>query len=278
MLDVDLVLEGSVRRENKQVRVTTQLIDTRSQAHLWSKTYDYVLEDLFDLQTDVAGDVFLTLRSKSETDLRKGNVMPGAEAYNAYLVGVHFLNRGDLEALQQASENLQHATRLSPQFARAWSRLSDCYRRLAYRSPESSEALFAAYLEAAELALALDPGLPEARYLMALKFRFQGHDEEFMKVIAEGLAAGNEDPSFLMLAMGDASDYKQHDAAVRLAEEALKYDPLSAIARNNFGYLLIEMQRFEDALAQFEQLRMIHAGGESWKAGRATVLLLLGRL
>lgn len=276
-LDVNLVLEGSVRRSGDLVRVSATLVDTQGHAQLWSESYDYPLADLFALQTQVAQDVFYALNSELEETPQEIEAGPGAAAYEAYLIGAHFLNRGDFESLERARENLELAVRLEPDFAPAWSKLSDCYRRLAYRSPENSEMLFADYLGAVQKALELDPTLPEASYLSALMFRFQARDDDFLKVIAEGLESGNSDPNFLSLAMGDASDYEQFNAAIKFGEQAQQLDPLSAIGLNNLGYAYIGAGRLEDALLQFERLSAVHPGLDSGKVGKTIVLLLLGR-
>lgn len=276
-LDVELVFQGSVRRSGDLVRVTAQLIDTRSQAHIWSRSYDYALADLFDLQLEVARDVFETLQSELASIPRETGAGPGGQAYEAYLVGVHFLRRGDMESLKLARQNLELATSLEPDFAPAWSKLSDCYRRLGFRSPENSEYLFSAYLEAAERALTLDPGLPEAAYLEALMLRFQGRYTDFINAIVEGLYSGIDDPDFLLLAMGDAIDYGQFDAAISFGNKALRIDPLSGIGRNNLGYALIGAQRLEEALAEFGHLQSIHPGSDSWKVGKSITLLLMAR-
>lgn len=276
-LEVDLVLEGSVRRSQDSIRVTTQLIDTASQAHLWSSTYDHAHSELFVLQTEVARDVAAALDKELQFAHQEKKTTPDAEAYEAFLIGVHALRRADPATMPRACENLDRATHLAPEFAAAWSKLSDCYRRQAFAGGKASEVLFTAYLESAERALALDPHLREADYLNALRLRFLGEDAAFQQAIAEGLESGHNDPQFLGLAMGDASDYDQFEAAVILGERAIRIDPLSAIGRNNLGYAYIGAHRYEDALAQFEKLRSIYPANEDWRVGKTIALILLER-
>ncbi len=276
-LEVDLVLEGSVRRSGDVVRVTTQLIDTNSQAHLWSRTYDHALSNLFILQSEVAQDVAAALDMQIQLTRQGDQTIPGAEAYEAFLLGTNALRREDPLSMEHACEILERATELAPEFAAAWSKLSDCYRRLAYRGKGDSEALFSAYLESVDRALTLDPNLPEADYLDALRLRFLGNDQEFQQAIAKGLESPHQSPLFLGLAMGDASDYGQFEAAAILGERVLRLDPLSMLGRNNLGYAYIAAGRHEEAMMQFEKLRSINPASDDWHMGKTIALIQLAR-
>lgn len=276
-LGADIVLEGSVRRSGEQLRVTAQLIETETSSHVWSQTYDYTLDDLFALQTAVARDVSDSLHARLELGAPSDPVDPGPDAYEAYLLGVHYLRQGDLDGLRQARDHLQEATRLAPDFAPAWSKLSDAYRRLAHRGGDAFRPLLDAYLEAAGRALELDPGLPEAHYLRAMRMRYERRFPEFQNALVRGLAQEPADPNFLLLAAGDATDYLQFEAAIELSERALRLDPLSSITRFNYASALISAGRLEDALAQYVRLEELYPGVEDWRYGRGLALVLLGR-
>jgi len=125
-LDVDYVLEGSVRRAAEQLRITVQLIDTSTLSHVWSRTYDRTLSRVLEVQGEVAADVASALAVSLE--LPPASTSPeGAAAQDLYLLGRHlFLRRGpgDLDA---AERHFQRAVQLDPQHARAWTALAGVY-------------------------------------------------------------------------------------------------------------------------------------------------------
>jgi TolB-like protein/Tfp pilus assembly protein PilF len=131
MLNVKYILEGSVRKARNQVRITVQMINTQSNEHLWSKTYDRTLDDIFTIQEDIAKSVANSL----EITLGVGELGrdPGmtrnVEAYDAYLAGrsLSYRTGGGGEYTAQTIEHLEQAVALDPGFATAWSDLADIY-------------------------------------------------------------------------------------------------------------------------------------------------------
>jgi len=130
MLDVDAVVEGSVRRVGDKVRITAQLIDARADRHLWAKSFERDSRDVLALQNELASaiaseiDVQLTPGEQARlTSARSVN----PEAYDAYLKGRYFFNRPSDENLSKAITQFELAVKLDPNFAPAYSGLSDAY-------------------------------------------------------------------------------------------------------------------------------------------------------
>ncbi len=125
-LGVNHVLEGSVRKSGDRIRVTAQLIDVKTDAHIWSETYDRQLVDIFDIQDDIAGRIVAALRKS----LGGQGVLPerqrpteNMQAYDLYLQGLElFGQRGD--GLRAAVGLLEQAVALDPDFAAAWATLA----------------------------------------------------------------------------------------------------------------------------------------------------------
>lgn len=175
-LGVATVLEGSVQKAADKVRINLQLIDARSDTHLWAQNYDRDLKDVFAVQSDVAEKVADALKAQllpAET-ARIANVpTKNAEAYDAFLKAEYFVGQIDstsardpAEAERKAGELYASAIAADPDFALAYARLSYlksyAYWRLTDRKPETLEAARAA----ATRALELQPDLPEAHLAM----------------------------------------------------------------------------------------------------------------
>ena len=162
-LSVGRVLEGSLQRSADKVRVNVQLIDTRTNAHLWANSYDRKLDDVFAVETEVANSIAQQLDAKL---VQKFSVEPptaNVAAYNAYLRGLgieHSQSSGT--SFEDAAAAYAEAVKLDPNFALAWARLSLVQSFLYYNSVERTVNSAAAVQEAAERALALAPQLGEA--------------------------------------------------------------------------------------------------------------------
>jgi TolB-like protein len=123
-LDVEQLVDGSVRRSADRVRVNVQLSRTSDAVGLWTETYERPMGDLFRLQAQLAADVAAALDRR----LKAASVAPPTEslaAYDAYLTGRHLMGRQTPQALAGAREQFERATRSDPDFALAWSGLSD---------------------------------------------------------------------------------------------------------------------------------------------------------
>jgi adenylate cyclase len=129
-LQVGTVLEGSVRKAGDRLRITAQLIDVASQAHLWSEDYDRDLTDVFAIQSDVAQNVAralqITLKPAAATQIEKAGTAD-LEAYNAYLKGLYHFNTWSKEGLEQSIEYFERAIARDSAFAKAYAAMAFAY-------------------------------------------------------------------------------------------------------------------------------------------------------
>ena len=192
-LDVDAVVEGSVIRSGDKVRITAQLIDARSDKHLWAKSFERSSKDVLALQDElasaIANEIHVELTPAEESRLSKGRRV-NPEAYDAYLKGRYFFNRPTDENLSKAIEKFEEATRLDPNFAPAFSGLSDAYAWAGFNEGvmTASESRPKAKA-AAEKAIALDPDSAEghtslANYKLWYEYDWAGSEAEFRRAIA----------------------------------------------------------------------------------------------
>ena len=127
-LGVDVILEGSVRRSDDRVRITAQLIDGRSDRNLWSETYDRELKDVFAVQDEIAQNIVhaleLSLSPAQQLSIQKQVVTDIMDAYDFYLRGRYFIERGDIDSGQQMFEK---AIELDGDYVLAWAGAADCH-------------------------------------------------------------------------------------------------------------------------------------------------------
>ncbi len=180
MLDVDAVVEGSVRHSGDKVRVTAQLIDARADRHLWAKSFERDSRDVLALQSELASAIAseINVELTPSEQARLTNVRPvNPEAHDAYLKGRYFFNRPSDENLSKAITNFEEAIRLDPNFAPAYSGLSDAYLWAAFNEGViSAKETKSKTKAAAEKALALDPVSAEAHTSLANYKSWYEHD------------------------------------------------------------------------------------------------------
>lgn len=163
-LNVDSVLEGSVRRSGNRVRIAAQLIDVESDSNLWSETYDRDLENVFAIQDDIASSIVNALKVTLNPKQRRSILYVATtnfQAYDDYLRGRRFFYAWNRRDSLRAIEMYQRAIAQDPKYAMAWAGLADAYS-MRYRFLEADTEYVAKALESSERALQLDSDLAEA--------------------------------------------------------------------------------------------------------------------
>ena len=181
-LNVNHVLEGSVRRDDNRVRITAQLVDARSDTHIWSETYDRELDDIFAVQENIARVIAKELlahfssfedRQTSTSNLEaydiylKGRRPVNTEAYEAYLKGRHHLNRWGVEGFVKGLEYFQQAVEKDPNYALAHAGLAESYNNLGIWGVLPPKEAYQKSRPIVMKALELDDTLAEAHAALA---------------------------------------------------------------------------------------------------------------
>jgi TolB-like protein/DNA-binding SARP family transcriptional activator/predicted Zn-dependent protease len=230
-LGVAHVLEGSVRRVGDTVRITAQLIDARTDQHLWAESYDRDLTDIFAIQTEIAQRIAGALRARLAPDERERlDVRPTADltAYDFYLQGRQYYHRHREEDHRRAIELFLRAIEMDSSFALAWAGLGDAYAVMPNRYGAPLEWADSGMV-AARRAIALDPGLAEGYSALGGAYHSLGRYARAAEAYEEALALN---PSFapaiartgyLMYATGP------WDEALRLFNRSLALDPVTRI-------------------------------------------------
>lgn len=161
-LNVNTLLEGSVRREGNALRVTAQLINVADGYHLWSKSYDRELKSIFAVEDGIGRSIAQTLQRKL---VRGDSVKPSTSslaAHDLYLRGRYFWNKRNVQALRKAADYFEQAIRADPEYALAHAGLADAIAlRMDYDFVPTAQ-LAPPAKAAARRALELDPRLAEA--------------------------------------------------------------------------------------------------------------------
>jgi adenylate cyclase len=248
-LNVQNVLEGSLRREGNRIRITAQLVDARNGFHLWSDTFDRELQGVFAAQDEITHAIVDALKVKLA--LAPPTRAPqDTEAYDLYLQGLYFSNKSGEEDLRKALNFFQRALDNDPAFGRAWTGVAKAWIWLADAYVRPLEA-FPKVKEAATKAITLDERDAEAHvYLSAAKGVLDwdplGEEMELKRALQldPNSVPARLSLGYLRLCQGDV------EKQLTLMAEAKKLDPLSpAVSRFvSWGYLAAG--RFEDAITE----------------------------
>ena len=236
-LDVDALVEGTVIRRGNRVRITAQLIDARTDTHLWAESYKRDLSDTLALQDTVAHDIAQEIRGKvlpkGKTD---GNTPGGVSpaALDSYLRGRYLWTRRDPDSIARAKVYFEEAIRQAPEFASAYSGLSDCFS-IGWGTKNDLPAAE----KFARKAISLEPDL------------------------AEGHAS---------LGMALFSELRLREAEPEL-RWATELNPNYAIAHHYYSIYLVTVGRLKDAAAENDRARQLDPFGPAVNAIRTLILI-----
>ncbi|MCC6651082.1 MAG: protein kinase, partial [Candidatus Eisenbacteria bacterium] len=248
-LGVATLLEGSVRKAGNRVRINVKLVKVSDGFHLWSETFDRVLDDIFAVQDEIANCVSLAMNVTLLGTQPAAPAPQNAETFELLLHAHHFAQQQSEESITKAVELYREAIAKVPGDARAWAGLAYCRVTQYWRGEQAGKPeVHREGREAVDRAVALDPNLAQAWETMAMalgpiEFRWNEAHDAMRK--AHALAPGNG-RILMMLAhfeavMGDT------EAALAMSEQALALDPLSANNVLNRGRMLAWARRDADA-------------------------------
>ncbi len=278
LLDVETVLEGSVRKSGIKLRVTAQLVKVGDGFHLWSERYDREMKDVFDIQDDITraivGALEVQLGSQADTNLVRARTA-STEAYELCAKGrVHWSQRG--AGLKKAMHYFELALLEDPDYALAWSGLADAYTLLGFYDLLPRREAMSKAKTAAHRAVALDDHSAEAHCSLAVVFGgyewdVHGAERHFLKALALN---SNYTParywySEVLLAM------RRDEESIVQNRCAVEGDPLSMFSHAHRGWMLNYMRRVAEALPPLRRSLEINPNFAlgHWQLGQARWLL-----
>ncbi len=257
-LNVDAVVEGAVEFAGDRVRITAQLVDGGTDQHIWAEKYDRELSNVLLLQSEVASDIAKQIDLKL-TPQQRERLVAGAhpvvpEAYQAYLLGRYYWNKRTADGLAKSGQYFQDAIKKDPNYAVAYSGLSDYFAFLTLiGGPEilpPKQAMTQAK-SAAVRALQLDNSLAEAHASMGhvlhnYDWDFAGAENEFKRAIELNPNYSTVRHWYAHLLMQTGRVNESLDEAKR----ALDLDPLSPFVNNGLARQYYLARQYDKAIAQ----------------------------
>ncbi len=247
-LNTQTLVEGTVRISGERVRVTVQVTDADDGFPMWAESFEYTMDDILRIQTEIAEQVVKQLAPTLTPDLIAGQPEQiSVKAYDYYTLGRHHWNRGTAESLQKAIGYFRQALRLDDKFALAYSGLADAVILTADYADADRASTAAQATELAEKALALNPELAEAHASQGLIYRVTGDIDAAKK---EYLRAVDLNPNYSMARMWLGNvlmDLNDVNAAFKHYQVAVQVDPLHPTVQKNYLRVLFSMGRDEEA-------------------------------
>jgi len=256
-LNVDAVVEGSVLLVGERVRIRVQLIEARTDRHLWADSYERDLRDVLALQGEVArtiaSEINVTLTPEEEVRFASGRSV-NPEAFQLCLKGRFFWNKRTEENLKKAIEYFEQAIEVDPSYAMAYAGLADCYIVLPEYSSILAKEAYQKANEAALKALEMDDTLAEAHTsLAAIKesyyWDWEAAEREYKRAIElnSNYATAHHWYAFHLIVR------TRFDEAIAEIERALELDPLSLVINKDFGSLFYYARQYDRAIEALQK-------------------------
>jgi serine/threonine-protein kinase len=260
-LDVESLLEGSVRKAGNRLRIMAQLINVADGSHLWSERYDREMKDIFDIQDEISLAIVDNLKVKLLGEEKEGLVKhrtENQEAYHLYLKGRYFADKLTVKGLEEAIECFQQALKLDPDYAPAHSGLAWTYVISSYYGNVPLHQTFPKAKESALRALELDDSLGEVHAYLGIIYRNYEWDRkkaelEFQKALQLNPTSSDVHHHYsVFLAIAG----RQEEAIIE-AKLAQELDPLSSFINAHVGVFYYFAGKFDDAIEELQKaLRM----------------------
>lgn len=251
-LNVETLLEGSVRKVGKRLRITAQLVNVSDGYHLWSERYDRDMEDVFAIQDEISLAIVEKLKvrllKEDQVALTKRFTVD-AEAHNLYLKGRYFWNKRSRDGFEKAIEYFKKAIEIDPNYAQAYAGIAVSYSDLPNYSTFLPSEAYPLAKEAALKALEIDDEIAEAHTALGLiksdyEWDWAGAEKEFKQAIELNPAyeTAHHWYAFLLTYLG------RSDEAIAEIRRAHELDPLSLAVNRNLGFLYYLSRRYDEAL------------------------------
>jgi len=255
-LNVNTILEGSIRKAGKRLRITAQLVNIEDGYHLWSEKYDRDMEDVFAIQDEIGLVVaeklkVELLREEKKAVLKRYTL--DVEAYNSYLKGIYFLRMYTADGFRRAIEHFEWALERDPDFALVYSGLGELFCVSSYWGDMAPNEAYPRAREYLNKALEMDDTLGEAHAALGLVYAY--YDWNWKPAEEELEQALRLNPNSSMIHMSYSwvlSLIRRHDKAITEVKRAQELDPLSDIVNTHVGFVCIWAGRYDKAIEELQ--------------------------
>jgi len=256
MLNVEKVLEGSVRKSGDKLRITAQLVNVADGYHLWSEKFDRDMEDIFAIQDEISlaivDNLKITLLKKEEEALLK-RYTEDLEAYNLYLKGIYFLRMYTAEGFQEAIKCFELTLQKDPNYALAYYGLAEVFYAISFWANVPPHEAYPKAKEYAKKAIEIDEDIGEAHSALGLVYTF--YDWNWKEAERELTRALELNPSSAIIHMSYSwflSLTEKHEEAIFEAKRAQELDPLSPLIISHIGLACIWGCQFDKAIDELK--------------------------
>jgi TolB-like protein/Flp pilus assembly protein TadD len=258
-LNVNYILEGSVRKSGNRLRITAQLIKVDDGYHLYSEKFDRQLDDIFDIQDEIALAILNAIKIKlfaSEKEVVLKRYTNNTEAYQLYLKGRFYYGKwSGSDRYIKSIECYHEAIKIEPQYAQAYSGLAGCYLSLWFFSYASPEECIIKMKEATWKSLALDDKISETHVSLArmywwYEWNSKEAEKEFIKAIElnPNDTDAHEQLGIMLSIIG------RGDEALAEGQKAIALEPFSHSINNGLSWIYWFLGDFDNCILQGEQL------------------------
>ena len=276
-LNVEHILEGSVRKAGNRVRITAQLIKTDSDDYIWSETYDRQLDDVFGIQDEISKEVVEALQIQLFGRV-PSSVLTDTRAYTLYLKGKHFDSCGDEASWIAARSFFKEANAIDPNYAPAWAALSFTLSGMANMGYIDQQEGYEAARQSAIRALEIDDTLADAWAALATIQISHDWDWDHAKgTIQTAMQYGPRNVVVLENAATIARSTGQPELAVDFAQRAVELDPLSLSSLRALGVTYWASGQSENSEKVYRQILELYPELVTVKAFIAAALNLQGK-
>ncbi|HEX5316051.1 MAG TPA: tetratricopeptide repeat protein, partial [Candidatus Kapabacteria bacterium] len=264
-LGVEGVVEGTVMRSGNHVRITAQLIDARSDQHIWAESYDRDFKDVLDMQAEVArqiaAKVGITLTQGEQMNLASNHAID-PEAHEYLLKGDFYWNRLDCADFKKALNYYQQAVAKDPKYALAYDGEADSYFNLADWGCDSQAEMFPKAKVAALKAVELDPNLADAHTSLGeLAFYYEWNwpkaEQEYQQAMQLDPNAAHDSYAIFLVAMG------RTEQGLSEMKKAHQIDPTSEMENVTSTYVFYLAHRYDEAIEQAQRTLELYPSSHS---------------
>jgi len=276
-LNVNYVLEGSVRKSGDKLRITVQLIKVENGAHLWSETYDHDFTDIFKIQDEIAVAVSEQLKTKLQTtDIRTNPV--NQEAYTLYLQAIYLLKENTEESIKKATTLIGRSIALDSNYAPAWTVYSRIlYTVVIYSYKKQIPGIFTLSKTAALKAIQIDKTYAKGYAQLALINLLEWDTNAAQTHIDQAMKLNSKDSSIVGVAAYNLQLSGQLAAGITMLENAIKLDPLNDVHYLSIGIAYLLLNRLEEAEQAIAKYGFFHPNAVAHHAMMSHILLAMGK-
>jgi TolB-like protein/cytochrome c-type biogenesis protein CcmH/NrfG len=253
-LGVSHLLEGSVRKSGKHLRISAKLVRATDGSQLWSETYDRNLEDVFKIQDEIAGAVVAQLKVTMLGTSMAANRETNPEAYADFLRARQLARAGTRASFEQASALLERIVAVDEKYSPGWRLLAKVYSRRAWVGFLPLHEGFAKARAATQRAIDIDPSDAAAiAQLASLSLDYDMNLPETARLLKRALSLSPQDETVLSAAASLAMLTGDRERTIAIREHLVRLDPLNGGAWENLGFSYMMSGRYADSIAAFRR-------------------------